>query len=270
MSFKKIAWITDPHFDKCDIEEINKLIKEIKQEKCDGVIITGDISERGTTGVYLKFLQSGINIPVWFVLGNHDWYYITREQGNQLLKTYISNKLVWLDQAEGEIKLTKHTCLIGHENWWDAAFGESFGFLDGFVMSEDYKNISFIAAPKGSDAPFMPVRELSRKCTEIILAKLSEAFKEYEEVVLAIHVPPFAEACVVGGIQIPNNWLNHFCNKELGDELKTLMKSLPDKKLKVLAGHTHGKIKIKIQDNLVVKVGKASVGRPKIAAILKF
>lgn len=268
MAFKKIAWITDPHFDQCDIGRLEQLIKDIKQKKCDGVLVTGDIAEKGTTGIYLQFLQRGLDLPVWFVLGNHDWYDISRQRGQEILGNYLSSDLVLLDHIQ-EIKLSKDTCLVGGENWWDAAFGNTFGLIDGFVMGEDYQKIEHIAPQTGDKSPFERVRNLSGECSEKIIAKLVESFKKYDKVYLAVHVPPFREACVVGGIQIPNNWLNHFCDRGLGQKLVRLMDQHPDKKLKILSGHTHGKIKIKILDNLTIKVGKAKVGQPQIADIIE-
>ena len=268
MSFKTIAWITDPHFDQCDISKIETLIKDIKKQKADAVLITGDIAEKGTTGLYLQFLQRGLKLPVWFVLGNHDWYNISRERGEEILSKYLSDDLVLLDNIH-EIKLNKKSCLVGGENWWDAAFSDTFGLIDGYVMGEDYQKIDYIAPQTNNKSPFDRVRKISNSCSEKIVEKLIEAFKNYDKVYLAVHVPPFKEACVVSGIQIPNNWLNHFCDYGLGDKLKQLMTQYPEKKLKVLAGHTHGKITVKVLDNLTVKVGKAKVGKPQIADIIE-
>ena len=268
MTFKTIAWVTDPHFDQCDISKIENLIKDIKKQKVDAVLVTGDIAEKGTTGLYLQFLQRGLKLPVWFVLGNHDWYNISRERGEEILSKYLSDDLVLLDNTQ-EIKLNKKSCLVGGENWWDAAFGDTFGLIDGYVMGEDYQKIDYITPQSIDKAPFDRVRKLSKDCSEKILDKIVEAFKTYDKVYLAVHVPPFKEACVVGGIQIPNNWLNHFCDFGLGTKLKLLMEQNPEKKLKVFAGHTHGKITVKVLDNLTVKVGKAKVGKPQIADMIE-
>lgn len=268
MTYKKIAWITDPHFDQCDITMIQDLIKEIKKNDCDAVLITGDISEKGTTGIYLQFLQRGLNKPVWFVLGNHDWYNISRERGTELLKTYLTNDLVLLDNVS-EIKINKETCIVGAENWWDAAFGDGFGFIDGLVMNEDYQKVDLIAPQSNNKSPFERVRNLSEQCSNQIIDKLRMAFKQYNKVLLAAHVPPYKEGCVVKGMPIPNNWLNHFCDKGLGDKLKRLMFEFPDKKLKIYSGHTHGKTKVNVTHNIVLRVGKAKVGKPMIADIIE-
>lgn len=268
MTYKKIAWITDPHFDQCDINKIQQLIKEVKQKNCDSVLITGDIAEKGTTGIYLQFFQRGLKLPTWFVLGNHDWYDISRQKGTELLETYLNKDLVLLDNVP-DIKINKETCIVGAENWWDAAFGDKFGFIDGLVMNDDYQKVDLIAPQSNNKSQFERVRNLSEQCSDQIIDKLKIAFKRYNKVLLAAHVPPYQQGCVVKGVPIPNNWLNHFCDKGLGDKLKKLMYELPDKKLKIYSGHTHGEIKVHLTHNIVLRVGKAKVGKPMIADIIE-
>lgn len=265
---KKIGWLTDPHFDKCDIDYFYQISKKFKAENLDGLIITGDISEGGTTMLYLSFLEKLISKPIWFVLGNHDWYNVSRDVGFELIKKYSNHNLIFLDDIPF-IKLNKTTCLIGGENWWDAFFKQSFGLLDGMYMSEDYEKISFISPEKHESNPFSKIKLLAAIKSDVLIEKLINAFKIFDTVYLAVHVPPFKEGCLFSAIEMPENWLNHFCDHELGIKLKLLMKSYPEKELKILSGHTHSKSTKKIKQNIKQYVGASTLKKPKICDIIK-
>ena len=41
--------------------------------RCDAVVITGDIGESPNVAAYLRELEQGLQRPIYFVLGNHDF-----------------------------------------------------------------------------------------------------------------------------------------------------------------------------------------------------
>jgi predicted phosphodiesterase len=265
---KKLAWLTDPHFDKCDISKFETIAKKFEESSSGGLVVTGDISENGTTMLYLSFLQNLIRKPIWFVFGNHDWYNVSRKQNEEFIKKYSSENLIKLDSVD-YIKLNKSTCLVGGENWWDASFKSSFGLLDNIFMSEDYEKIEFIKPLKTDENIFSKVKTLSKESSELLITKLAKALLVFDKVYLAVHVPPFKEGCLYSGIVMPENWLNHFCDVELGLKLKVLMKAFPEKELVILSGHTHSKSEIKIKQNIKQYVGKVKVADPKINEVFK-
>lgn len=70
----KLAWLTDIHLNFLDADERKRLYQEIINTKCDGVLISGDIAEAPSIKNILQELAIFIKKPIYFVLGNHDYY----------------------------------------------------------------------------------------------------------------------------------------------------------------------------------------------------
>lgn len=77
----KLAWITDIHLNFIDLATRQKFYQEIIDSECDGVLLSGDIAEAPSIKNVLQELSDFIEKPVYFVLGNHDYY---RGQVNQV------------------------------------------------------------------------------------------------------------------------------------------------------------------------------------------
>ena len=69
-----LAWITDPHLNFLDQEAVYSFCAALAQEKADAFLITGDIGEAPNVAVYLNILDNHLGRPIYFVLGNHDFY----------------------------------------------------------------------------------------------------------------------------------------------------------------------------------------------------
>ncbi|MFW6124097.1 MAG: metallophosphoesterase family protein [Acidobacteriota bacterium] len=86
----KILHISDTHIggalDFCK-DALDLTLKEVKQEKYDLIIHSGDITQGGRREEYIqvKEILSGIDIPCIFLAGNHD----ARSGGLSLFKEYI-------------------------------------------------------------------------------------------------------------------------------------------------------------------------------------
>ncbi|HEX4044704.1 MAG TPA: metallophosphoesterase [Gammaproteobacteria bacterium] len=112
------AWLTDIHLNFIDDVARQKFYQEIVNTKCDGVLISGDIAEAPNLVDILNEMAKYINKPIYFVLGNHDYY---RGQINEVhdaitALTKEHDKLFWLPAA-GMQELANNTFLIGQDGW---------------------------------------------------------------------------------------------------------------------------------------------------------
>ena len=121
----RLAWLTDIHLNFIDDVARQKFYQEIVNTKCDGVLISGDIAEAPNLIGILNEMARYINKPIYFVLGNHDYY---RGQINEVHDaiTALTNehdKLFWLP-ASGIQELGNNTFLIGQDGWADGRLGD--------------------------------------------------------------------------------------------------------------------------------------------------
>jgi len=69
----RLAWLTDIHLNFLDDLEPEQSLETIA-DKADAFAITGDIGESPDITGYLKLMESILRKPIYFVLGNHDFY----------------------------------------------------------------------------------------------------------------------------------------------------------------------------------------------------
>ena len=70
----KLAWVTDIHLNFLDPSERTRFCDRIKETQPDGVLVGGDIAKATTFESELRRMERRIQKPIWFVLGNHDFY----------------------------------------------------------------------------------------------------------------------------------------------------------------------------------------------------
>lgn len=258
----KYTWITDPHFDHLESDGFSIIVDMIKAEGSNGVILTGDITCSATCILLLKRLYREIKIPVYFVLGNHDFYGCSiqsvRSTASMLEEQH--SDLKYLTTSTSPIELAPGVCLIGHDGWYDARCGD---YEHSDVKMEDRNRISdFVNLTKASFKT--KLNELGTEAAEHLRKQLKLAICSYDQVVLAMHVPPFREACLYNGEIASNFNLPFYCCKAVGDVILEIMGSAPEKQLLVLCGHTHQKAEYQPLPNVKVHVGAAKYGRPRI------
>ena len=69
-----LTWLTDPHLDFLESDALETFISRVAAEESDGLIISGDIAESHTVLPILERFDQVLKTPVYFVLGNHDYY----------------------------------------------------------------------------------------------------------------------------------------------------------------------------------------------------
>jgi hypothetical protein len=70
----KLAWLTDIHLNFLDHNEVEGFIRTVAEMPCDGILLSGDIGEAPNLVSLLNKLSIAFAGPIYFVLGNHDFY----------------------------------------------------------------------------------------------------------------------------------------------------------------------------------------------------
>ncbi len=271
----RLAWLSDTHLNFVDEQTRDTFIERIKDHKPSAVAISGDIAESHDVRDHLQRFESILQLPVYFVLGSHDYYgsHISHVRSTLTQQSLESRYLDYLS-ASGVVPLTERTALIGHDSWPDGRCGD---FQRSSVLVEDFFQIKDLI-PAGTyigRQPVLPKRirlkamqSLARQAVEHFSKLLPEAIKSFENIIVVTHVPPFREACWYNGKISNDDYLPHFSCQTVGDLLRTIMEARPDRKMTVLCGHTHSDGEAEILGNLTVLTAKATYGAPDIQRVI--
>ena len=262
---KRFGWLTDIHLEFPEENDVVKFIKELANQQFDGLLLTGDISTATQLESHLKLFEGLYRAPVYFVLGNHDYYggsiESVRKTGEKICSK--SNWLNWLPES-GIVQLGSDTCLIGHDGWADGRLGD---YGRSRVLLNDYLKIrNFIKA--GQLGRLALLNSLGDQAAAHFQDILPGALEQFDHVIVLTHAPPFKESCWHEGKISADDWLPHFSCKAVGEVLAAAMKNAPEKQMTVLCGHTHSSGECQILPNLLVKTGGAQYGEPEVQEII--
>lgn len=262
---QKFIWITDPHFNFLTKNTLVKKLVELQSSKADGIFITGDITTGNQIYHHLDLMVKIITKPIYFVLGNHDFYHECFEAIDILMKEIClkHSNLYFLDNLES-IKLNENTGLIGHTGWYDGRWRNP---KTSIVYSWDFALISDFKEEKHFKSKLRLVRDLADMAAEQIGRNLEKALQKYDTVYMLTHIPPWPER--YSSLRIPFDlfWKPYNSSKIMADTLSYIMDKHPGKQLNVLAGHTHNRKYTKISNNINLFVGDATHGKMHIENI---
>ena len=262
----KLAWLTDIHLNFLDNAGAAAFCQRVAGVDADAILLSGDIDEADDVVRHLDLLETAVQRPVYFVLGNHDFYRgsIAGVRASVEATCAVSPNLHWLPVA-GVVPLTAETCLIGHDGWGDARLGDFAGSpieLNDWELIAEFDGLS----RRGRLAK---LRELGDEAGAHFRAVLPGALLRFRHVVAVLHVPPFRESCWYDGRISDDDWLPHFTCKAAGDALAEAMAARPDRQMTVLCGHTHGGGEAQIRPNLRVLTGGAVYGKPEVQRVIE-
>jgi 3',5'-cyclic AMP phosphodiesterase CpdA len=263
---KKILWTTDIHLTYA--HDPREFFLAARQG--DALVVSGDISEGNDLKQQLALLANNVPIPIYFVLGNHDFYKRGVDEVHGIVRRFCSRKktnLIWLNSLrDGFVELDDGIAILGHEGWYDCQYGRT-----GQVFLRDFDEIKDLAAVYFPKRPFPHAlvdvcRRLAQQAAVHFELVLPRVFASYDKAVLVTHVPPFAEAARYGGRQSEPAFLPFFSSKVAGDALVRIMSAFPSKRLLVLCGHSHGDGDLQVLPNLRVLTGRAQYSFPAICS----
>lgn len=263
---KEIAWVTDIHLDYLDPSGVDRFYAEISGTEPDLLLVGGDTGEADSVFGFLQQIAEILDKPVYFVLGNHDYYHssIMAVRNQARLVARCVRNLTWLDES-GVIELTRSTALVGHGAWGDARLGNCYGTT---VMLNDFDKIEDL---RGLDRKtrLAQLNRLGDEAAEYLHRVLNTAFNQFSDVIVLTHVPPFEEVCLYQGTIGDPDWLPFFTCGAVGAVLKKLMERNREKRIRVFCGHSHHAATEQILPNLTVRVGAADYGLPTIQTLFR-
>lgn len=262
----RLFWATDIHLDYLSPTQRNAWILQCGQalSEHDAILLTGDICTSVELPDVLTIFAS-LQCPVYFVLGNHDYYHNTiahtRIAVEQLCEQ--ESNLHWLSREEPII--WNNLALIGHEGWGD---GQNGAYLETPIRIQDALQILDF---QGLSRALLQekLKHLGQEGATHIQQNIETSIQRgATKILVCTHVPPFPESAWHNGEWGHWNYLPDFTCKAVGDILLHCANQYPTVEFEVRCGHGHSEGIAQMLPNLQVITGKAEYGNPQFQEII--
>lgn len=243
---------------------LDYFLKEVARRKPDAVVLTGDIGEGSTLEKTIAYILGIIQVPLYFILGNHDYYKASFDYSDelsiQLMETFSTKGIeaIYLDRTTTKIG---NCNIVGVNGYADGRAGNIY--TSGlFNYMNDFRLIgNFIGVWPNRDEVLKVMQEQADLSSEYMKKTLPTLTGR---TLIFTHVPPWPEACVSRHGDGETAW-PFYVNKKLGETIEDFGKHL---EIEVYCGHTHRKFQGKIADNIWVSVSGSDYGNPEIEEII--
>jgi 3',5'-cyclic AMP phosphodiesterase CpdA len=264
----RLAWSTDCHLNFLNPAGLARFYDAARALRPDALLLTGDIAEADSLSEALQGVHNALRVPVYFVLGNHDFYGGSVAAVHDAMRALTARDqgLYWLP-ASGPIALPDGRVLLGQDGWGDGRAGtpEASGVrLNDWRQIEEFRRAG---AMFNLPARLALLRELADASAAALRADLASALARAGDVLVMTHVPPFDGACWHEGAVSGPDWLPWFTCRATGDALLEQAAAHPARTITVLCGHTHSSGTFAPRANLVVRTGAAEYGAPVVVAL---
>lgn len=267
----RFAWVTDIHLNFLDFQDREDFYQAMSVDKNDGILLTGDIAEATLLKQLLLEMSEIVKKPIYFILGNHDYYKsdVVRVRQEITALTSANQFLFWLP-ASGPQLLDEHTVLLGQDGWADGRHGD---YWQSTVVLNDSRMITdlFQESIVSRNALLNKMQALADNDVASLEQDMRCPFGQHKikRMIILTHIPPYKEACLYQGKISDNAFLPFFSCKSMGDMLLDQAKKNKEVMFEVLCGHTHEEAFYQPLENLTVKVGGAEYYKPKIQEHIK-
>jgi predicted phosphohydrolase len=264
----KLAWLTDVHLNFLDAAGVEEFFRAVADTPSDAILLSGDVGEAHDVAVHLHALDTAVRRPIYFVLGNHDFYRGSIAGVRSAVRALCAAcpTLHWLPD-DGVGPLTDETCLVGHDGWGDGRLGD---YHASDILLNDFGLIAeFGGFDEDPATRLAKMHALGDEAAAHFRSVLPGALERFRHVLVVTHVPPFRDSCWHAGRISDVHWLPFFTCKAVGDVLAELMRAHPEREMTVLCGHTHGAGEAEILPNLRVSTGGAVYGEPRIQRVVE-
>lgn len=259
----KLIWCSDIHLNFLR-EEWKRVdfYTRVKESEGDIVVVSGDIAESHNVAKLVAEMESYVQKPVLFILGNHDFY------GSSVAAVKRSvNRLAYLPSRD-YVLLNASTALLGVDGWGDCRNGD---FENSRLTMSDWLHIEDLKKGylHGMDKLKVVLQSLADKDASLLAKRVKLAIKDgFKRIIIVTHVPPFEEASLHAGRKSTPDGLPFFSSQILGSTILPIAKKNPGVDFLWLSGHTHSRVEYKACANMVCKVAKAEYYYPQIEEIL--
>ena len=238
----RATWLTDIHLNFLRPLALRAFYERVRRESPEVLLVTGDIGESDSVARFVEQLSA--IAPVYYVLGNHDYYRSSIDAVREQLPTG------WLPAMQ-PLQLTERTVLLGVDGWGDARCGD----LASQVQLSDWQLIADFEPVRYDRAARIKLLEDLGTSEAFALGELLARAPASDTLVVLTHVPPFPEACVYADAQSEPAWLPWFTCIATGEVLAEYARAHPQKHIIVLCGHSHGASVCHPEPNLEVRTG---------------
>lgn len=253
----KYLWVTDSHLDFLNSKQIEDFVNKLLLQNPKCLLLTGDISNGSKISEHLSYLVKKLNLPIYFVLGNHDFGYAGKAEvldkidvlTKSVTNLYHLNQIDWLPLEDG-------VCLIGDHGWYDSRWRQPWTSL---VFLWDYFLIKEFWEQPNNASRLMLSRAWANQAAVRLGNKLIQALQKNNTVYCLTHFPPWPEKNPAWGGYVDKFWVPYNSSKTMADYLSKIMSQYPSKKLIVLTGHVHPArtYSMWISNNIECVIGRA-------------
>jgi len=265
---RRFAISTDIHLNFVDVDGLTKFIDEIRATSPDRLFLTGDISEGYVLARHLEILYLGVQKPIYFVCGNHDFYHSSTEKVRGDLAR-LHARYPDIHYLRETVHALSATCaLVGVDGWADARLGlPERGHIElaDWSLIKDYKDVQ---GHLSVHTRMTLAADYADREARLLDRQLLQAIKTHKKIVVLTHVPPFKGATWHEGKYSDDDWLPWFSCKAVGDVLALHAEQYPEITFDVYCGHTHSLGVYEHFPNLIVHTNAAKYGRPKVAGVI--
>ena len=261
----KLLWLSDIHLNFLrKFDDRQHFYTDVASWDADIIVITGDIAESHNVVQFVTEMELLTGKPVYFVLGNHDFY------GSSIKKTRDSVKhLNYLRRNTGT-PISSTTILIGVDGWGDCRNGD---YENSRLTMSDWLYIEElnVAYLKGTKQLKQALQKTADTDARLLAKRVTMAIKNgFKRIIIATHVPPFENACLYSGRKSTSDGLCFFSSKILGEKIKPIAESNPNIDFLWLCGHTHSKVVLHVRENLEVRVAGSEYYYPTVAGVIDY
>jgi Icc protein len=263
----KLGWLADIHLDFLDDAARRNFILQLAKHEVDAWLLCGDIGQAGSVNRYLRELADGISAPLYFVLGNHDFYGGSLERVRPHVRSLALELegLVWLTGIPA-VPAAPGVAITGDDGWSDARLGDPAGSdveLNDFYLIEELTVL-------GRAERIRTLNRLGDEAAARLAPKLEQAAGMARTVLVVTHPPPFAGASWHQGQMSGSAWLPWFACDAAGRVILECARRHPETSFEVFCGHTHGGGRYSPCQNVDVLTAAAEYGKPEVQGILVF
>ena len=165
----RLAWGTDLHLDFVDDDAVRRLASEAGAAH-DAIVISGDIASADVLEAKLTTFADAARVPVWFVLGNHDYYGSSISEVRARMGR-LGPRLTYLSHAPAPLVLEPGVAVVGVDGWGDARLGAP---ERSRVVLNDFFQIADLSRHHGA-ALHRTLRELGDREAEALAPRLAAA-----------------------------------------------------------------------------------------------
>ncbi len=261
-----LLWLTDPHLNFLRLRNGGEIFAEYLAREnpgAEGLLVTGDISSGDVLRQSLEQLARGFGRPVYFVLGNHDYYEASWADIDRTVGSLKVPSLHWLNQRVHHVG---PWALVGVGGWYDARYGNSRTQVE---LSDFYEIRELRPGIRSRNF----LLELVSSRADAEAARLSELLTEAcqgpeKTILVATHVSPYEESSWHEGKPSDRDWVPWFSSRATGLVLDKFSAKHPEKFFQVFCGHSHSSGVYHRTGNLAVYTGRAQYGAPDLAGII--